>query len=336
MYSIDWKHCYSLRNFPASYDNLLMSETHPTILVADEMHPSLFPMLTEAGFAFDYQPAITRAELLDRLGPFEGLIIRSKTTVDKALLDCAPNLRFIGRAGAGLDLIDLDEVERRNIAVFHAGAGNRDAVAEHVVGMLLALLNNIVRADGQVRRGIWDREGNRGYELGCLTVGIVGYGNNGQATARRLSGFGCRVLCYDKYRTDYADAYATCATMEQMRAQSDVISLHIPLTDETRLWINDAWIERMARPFYLVNASRGEIVSLAALVRGLESGKVRGTCLDVLENEKLAKLTLEQQASFDYLRQSDRVILTPHIAGWTHESYVRINEVLVAQIIGQG
>lgn len=308
-----------------------MSETHPSILIADEMHPSLFQMLTDAGFRFDYQPTITRPELLDRLEPFEGLIIRSKTSVDKAMLDRAPNLRFIGRAGAGLDLIDLEAVEQRGIAVFHAGAGNRDAVGEQVVGMLLALLANIVKADAEVRRGVWDREGNRGYELGSMTVGIVGYGNNGQATARRLSGFGCRVLCYDKYRTNYGDAFAQAVSLETILDKADVISLHIPLTDETRLWVNEDWIVSVCKPFYLLNVARGEIVSLSALVRGLESGKVRGACLDVLENEKLNTLTSEQQAAFDYLRNSNKVILTPHVAGWTHESYVRINEVLVGQ-----
>ncbi|WP_019988307.1 2-hydroxyacid dehydrogenase [Rudanella lutea] len=313
-----------------------MSETQPTILIADEMHPSLFPMLTEAGFQFDYQPTISRAQLLDQLAPFDGLIIRSKTTVDEALLQQAPNLRFIGRAGAGLDLLDLDAVAQRGIAVFHAGTGNRDAVGEQAVGMLLALLTNVVRADAEVRRGIWDREGNRGYELGSLTVGLIGYGNNGQATARRLSGFGCRVLCYDKYRTDYSDAYATETAIEAIQNEADVLSLHIPLTGETRMLINDAWIERMAKPFYLMNVARGEIVELAAVVRGLESGKVRGAALDVLENEKLAKLTPDQQATFDYLRGSDRVILTPHIAGWTHESYVRINRVLVDQFVQAG
>ena len=162
-----------------------MSETRPFILIADEMHPSLFPMLTEAGFGFAYQPTITRAELLEQLTPFDGLIIRSKTTVDEPLLQQAPNLRFVGRAGAGLDLIDLEAVTKRNIRIFHAGEGNRDAVGEHAVGMLLALLANIIRADAEVRRGIWDREGNRGYELGSMTGGIIGYGNTGQATARR-------------------------------------------------------------------------------------------------------------------------------------------------------
>ncbi len=310
-----------------------MSQNHSSILIADEMHPSLFTMLDDAHFSYVYQPTITRAELLEQLAPFGGLIIRSKTTVDEQMLSQAPNLRFIGRAGAGLDLIDLEATERRGIQVFHAGAGNRDAVAEHTVGMLLALLANILKADREVRQGIWDREGNRGYELGSLTVGLVGYGNNGKATAQRLSGFGCRVLAYDKFLTNYGDAFVEEATMDHLMAEADVFSLHVPLTDETRLMINDAFIERVARPFYLVNIARGEITSLAALVRGLERGKVRGVCLDVLENEKLAKLTPDQQTAFDYLRQSDRVILTPHVAGWTHESYRRINEVLVKQLV---
>lgn len=309
-----------------------MSEIHPAILIADEVHPSLFAMLTDAGFQFDYQPAITRVELLERLFAFNGLIIRSKTTIDEPLLQRAPNLQFIGRAGAGLDLIDLEAVTKRGIRVFHAGEGNRDAVGEHAVGMLLALLANIVRADAEVRRGVWNRESNRGYELRSMTVGIIGYGNNGSATARRLSGFGCRVLCYDKYRTNYGDSYAQAVSVEQLMNEADVISLHIPLTDDTKQLVDDTWIAHISKPFYLMNVARGEIVSLAALVRGLESGKVRGACLDVLENEKLAKLTPEQQTAFDYLRHSDKVILTPHIAGWTHESYVRINEVLVRQL----
>lgn len=309
-----------------------MSQTTRSILIADEMHPSLFGMLTEAGFQYDYQPKITRPDLIERLADFEGLIIRSKTTVDDDLLQHAHQLRFIGRAGAGLDLLDMAAIERRGIQVFHAGAGNRDAVAEQVVGMLLALLTNLLKADREVRQSIWDREGNRGYELGSLTVGLIGYGNNGQATARRLSGFGCRVLAYDKFRANYSDAFAQEASLNQIRAEADVLSLHIPLTSETRYLINDTFIRDFAKPFYLINIARGEIVSLESVVNGLKSGKIRGACLDVLENEKLKTLTPDQQTAFDYLRQSDRVVLTPHIAGWTHESYVRINEVLVAQL----
>jgi len=310
-----------------------MSSNTPSILIADEMHPSLFTMLTDAGFGYDYQPGITRAELLTTLAPYNGLIIRSKTTVDAELLSQAPNLTFIGRAGAGLDLIDLAETEKRGIRVFHAGEGNRDAVAEQAVGMLLVLLTSIGKADREVRQGIWDREGNRGYELGSMTVGIIGYGNNGQATARRLSGFGCRVLTHDKYRANYGDAFAEEATMARIMADADVLSLHVPLTDDTRMLIDDAFVARMQKPFYLLNVSRGEVASLSAVVRGLESGKIRGAGLDVLENEKLARLTPDQQTAFNYLRQSDRTVLTPHVAGWTHESYVRINEVLVRQMV---
>ncbi|MBC3787742.1 NAD(P)-dependent oxidoreductase [Spirosoma utsteinense] len=309
-----------------------MSQTLPAILIADEMHPSLFNLLSEAGFTYTYQPRITRAELIQQLEPYAGLIIRSKTTVDAELLSQAPNLRFIGRAGAGLDLIDLETTGRLGIRVFHAGEGNRDAVGEQAVGMLLALLTNLLRADREVRQGIWDREGNRGYELGSLTVGLIGYGNNGSATARRLSGFGCRALAYDKYLTNYGNQYAQEATLEQIQAEADVLSLHVPLTDDTRMLVNDEFIDQFAKPFYLMNVARGEIVALSAVVRGLESGKLRGACLDVLENEKLSKLTPAQQQAFDYLRQSDRVVLTPHIAGWTHESYIRINEVLIRQL----
>lgn len=311
-----------------------MFQNQPAILIADEMHPSLFAMLDKAGFLYDYKPAISRAELMASLAPYAGLIIRSKTTVDEELLSQAPNLRFIGRAGAGLDLIDLDAVKRRDIAVFHAGEGNRDAVAEHTVGMLLALLANILKADREVRQGMWNREGNRGYELGNLTVGLIGFGNNGRATAQRLSGFGCRVLAHDKFLTHYGGTLAQESTMAEIMAEADVLSLHIPLTDDTRMMVNDAFIDQFAKPFYLINIARGEIVSLEAVVRGLQRGKIRGACLDVLENEKLTKLTPVQQAAFDYLRQSDRVVLTPHVAGWTHESYMRINEVLVRQIQG--
>ena len=309
-----------------------MSTNQAAILIADEMHPSLFAMLDEAGFTYTYQPAIDRPTLLTVLAPFEGLIIRSKTRIDAELFNAAPKLRYIGRAGAGLDLIDVNEATTRGVRVFHAGEGNRDAVAEYVLGTLLTLFRNLLRADRQVRRGVWDREGNRGIELMGKTVGLFGYGNNGQATAQRLSGFGCRVLAYDKFCENYGDDYATETTPDQIMAEAEIISLHVPLNDDSRRWVNDDFVAKMAKPFFLVNASRGEVVSLDAVMNGLQSGKIRGACLDVLENEKLKTLTPAQQTTFDYLRQSDQVILTPHIAGWTHESYVRINEVLVRQL----
>jgi D-3-phosphoglycerate dehydrogenase len=303
----------------------------PRLLIADEMHPSLFGMLDAAGFAYDYQPAIQRPELLAVIGPFEGLLIRSKTPVDAAFLEKATRLRFIGRAGAGLDLIDEDACRRRGIRVFAANEGNRDAVAEHVLGMLLALLNHLHTADREVRQKIWRREANRGTELGGKTVGLLGYGNNGRAFARRLSGFNVRVLAYDKYATvDGPDAEP--APLERIFAEADVLSLHVPLTDETHRWIDAAFIERMNKPFYLLNAARGEIAVLADVLAGLLRGKLLGAALDVLENEKLAQLTPEQEATFDALAALPNVIFSPHVAGWTHESYVRINEVLVEKI----
>jgi D-3-phosphoglycerate dehydrogenase / 2-oxoglutarate reductase len=302
------------------------------ILIADEMHPSLFAMLNAQGWQYDYRPDFRRNDIMGHLAEYDGLIIRSKTRIDEELLTQAERLRFIARAGAGLDLIDTEATERLGVKLFHAGTGNRDAVAEHTVGMLLMLFNNLSKADREVRQAIWDREGNRGVELMGKTVGLIGYGNNGSATARRLSGFRCRVLAYDKYRDSYGDKFAEEASLEEIQEQADVLSLHIPLTDITRGMVNEEFIEAFRKPFYLVNVSRGEVVNHRAVVEGMKQGKVLGACLDVLENEKLSQLSNPQQECFDYLRTSPKVVLTPHIAGWTHESYIRINEVLVEQL----
>ncbi|MDQ6481491.1 NAD(P)-dependent oxidoreductase [Dyadobacter sp. LHD-138] len=302
------------------------------ILIADSMHPSLFNMLEAQGWDFAYHPEYRREDIVHALPDYEGLFIRSKTFVDRVVMQHAKKLRFIARAGAGLDLIDLDVAKELGIEVFHAGEGNRDAVAEHMLGMLLGLLANIVKADKEVRNGIWDREGNRGVELMTKTVGLIGYGNNGGATAKRLSGFGCKVLAYDKYRDHYGDQFAQEASLEDIMREADIVSLHVPLTDETKYLIDEKFIEGFAKPFYLMNLSRGKVANLHAVVEGLKSGKIIGACLDVLENEKLKTLTEAQQAVFDFLIHSNRVVLTPHIGGWTHESYVRINEVLLRQI----
>lgn len=301
-------------------------------LIVDSMHPSLFEMFDQYHWPYSYQPHLNRTEILEIIADFEGLIIRSKTPIDETFLTHAPRLRVIARAGAGLDLIDLDATEKRGISVFAANEGNRDAVAEHTVGMLLGLFANINKADRQVRQGTWQREQNRGIELMGKTVGLIGYGFNGSATAQRLSGFGCRVLAYDKYLSQYGDGFAEEASLEDIKQQADIISLHVPLTDETRCMIDDRFVAQVSKPFFLVNIARGEIVSLDAVVQGLQGGKIRGACLDVLENEKIGQLTPSQQRAFDYLCASDKVILTPHIAGWTHESYAKINDALVKQL----
>jgi D-3-phosphoglycerate dehydrogenase len=302
------------------------------ILIADEMHPSLFGMLNEPGWDVDYRPHFTREDIIAAIPNYNGLILRSKTVIDESVLQHAKNLKFIARAGAGLDLIDQKAVEGRNIRLFHAAKGNRDAVGEQAIGMLLGLFANVFRADQQVRNGIWDREGNRGIELMDKTVGIVGYGNNGTAMATKLSGFGCKVIAYDKYRNRYGDQFAKEVALSNIMQDADVLSLHVPLTAETRHLVNSQFIENYSKPFFLINISRGEVVDLEAVVEGLKSGKIRGACLDVLENEKLDQLTPAQKATFDYLRTSDRVVLTPHIAGWTQESYIRINEVLAKEL----
>jgi D-3-phosphoglycerate dehydrogenase len=302
------------------------------ILIADAMHPSIMPMLEEKGFTADYLPKIQRSEIIDALQHYHGMIIRSKTHVDEALLAKANNLQFIARAGAGLDLIDLEAVSRRNIQLFNAPEGNRDAVAEHAIGMLLCLFNKLHTANQQVRNKVWDREGNRGVELGGKTVGLIGYGNMGRAFARRLSAFGCKVLAFDKYLTGFSDAYTQEVAMEELFEKCQVLSLHVPLTPETNKLVNTDFINHFSHPFYIINTARGEIITLNTLQEGLQSGKVLGACLDVLENEKLQTLTPVQQAAFSYLASSEQVLFSPHVAGWTHESYVRINEVLVEKI----
>jgi D-3-phosphoglycerate dehydrogenase / 2-oxoglutarate reductase len=301
-------------------------------LIIDPMHDSLFAMLKAIGWQPDYQPSITRDEIRRIHAGYEGMIVRSKTTIDSDLLGEHPTVRFIGRAGAGLDNLDLDYLSHKKIHVLHAAEGNRDAVGEFAVGMLLSLMRNIPRADAEVRNSIWEREGNRGGELMEKTVSLIGYGNMGQAFARRLSGFGCKILAYDKYKTGYGSPFCEESDMERVFKETDILSLHIPLTEETRGMVSDDYLNRFKKNIILLNTARGEIIPLSALAGAIESGKVRGAALDVLENEKINKLTPEQQQSFDYLRSKSNVIFTPHIAGWTYESHLKINVALVEKI----
>jgi D-3-phosphoglycerate dehydrogenase / 2-oxoglutarate reductase len=303
------------------------------ILITDDMHASIIPMLEEIGFTPDYRPDIKRPEILSIIANYEGLLIRSKTKIDAEFLAHCTNLKFIGRAGAGLDLIDIEEVTKRNIQVFAANEGNRDAVAEQTMGMILCLFNKINIADNQVRNKIWLREENRGVELSGKTLGIIGYGYMGKALAQRLLGFDVRVLAHDKYNPVPEDEFfAKPATMEQIYEEADIVSLHVPLTEETRLMVNEDFINHFKTDFYLINTSRGEVASVKAILEGLDSGKIKGACLDVLENEKMDKLNIEQEELYTQLFQKQNVILTPHIAGWTHESYQKINQVLVEKI----
>jgi D-3-phosphoglycerate dehydrogenase len=301
-------------------------------LIIDPMHDSLFAMLKAIGWQPDYQPAITRHEIKQIHTGYEGMIVRSKTAVDSDLLGERPTLKFVGRAGAGLDNLDLGYLSQKKIQVLHAAEGNRDAVGEFTAGVLLSLLRNIPKADAEVKNDTWEREGNRGEELMEKTVSLIGYGNMGQAFARRLSGFGCKILAYDKYKTGYGNAFCTEADMDLIFKETDILSLHIPLTEETRAMVSNDYLNRFKKSIILVNTARGEIIPLSALASAIERGKVRGAALDVLENEKINKLSPEQQQSFNYLKSKANVIFTPHIAGWTYESHMKINVALVEKI----
>lgn len=304
------------------------------VLIVDDMHPSILPMLEEIGFFPDYQPNIQRAEILDIIKNYEGLLIRNKTKVDKEFLLHTPKLEFIGRAGAGLDLIDSQEVEKMNIRLFAANEGNSDAVGEHTLGMILSLFNKINWADAEVRQKIWLREANRGIELMGMTVGIIGYGNMGQAVSQRLKGFGVEVLAYDLYKKDFGSELVKEATMEEIFEKTDVLSLHVPLTNKTRTLVDEAFLAKFKKDIFLVNTSRGEVASVRAVLNALKSGKLRGACLDVLENEKMHQFNInsEQEIMYNELFAMKNVIFTPHVAGWTKESYYKINQVLVNKI----
>lgn len=309
-----------------------MAQANRKVLIIDRMHESISPLLEDAGFVPDYQPNITPDEVHKHINEYAVLLLRSKMPVDAALLDKAKDLRVIGRAGAGLDQIDLEAVKARGIQLIHAPEGNRDAVAEHTVGMLLALLINLQKANAQVREGLWDREGNRGYELMGKTVGLIGFGCMGQAVAERLSGFGCQVMAYDKFRKGFGSDKVAEVSLEQLQNEADIVSFHIPLTAENRALVDETYIDRFRKDIFLINTARGEILPLDVLRNGLESGKIRAAALDVLENEKLNQLSSKQQQNFDYLVGSSQVILSPHVAGWTHESYQKINQVLVSKL----
>jgi D-3-phosphoglycerate dehydrogenase len=301
-------------------------------LVADVMHESLFPMLKEIGWEADYQPSISRAQLKAIHEEYDGIILRSKTFVDRDLLGEHPKVRFIGRAGAGLDNLDLEYLAEKGIHVLQASEGNRDAVGEYAIGTLLSLMRNISKADAQVKSAYWDREANRGEEIMGKTIGIIGYGNMGQAVAKRLAGFQCNVIAYDKYKSDFSDQYCKEVSMETIVTETDILSLHVPLTVETKAMVNKEYLMRFRRKIILINTARGEIVALSDLSQLMVDGRVRGAVLDVLENEKLDTLTPGQMVAFNSLRKMSNVIFTPHIAGWTFESHVKINVALVQKL----
>ncbi|MEJ8755759.1 NAD(P)-dependent oxidoreductase [Pontibacter sp. H259] len=302
------------------------------VLIIDEMHPSIFPMLESIGVEVDYRPTIKPIEVCEALAGFDGLIVRSKMRITAETIKHADKLKFVARAGAGVDNIDAEALEARGIALLAANEGNRQAVGEFTLGLLLSLTRNIARGDREVRNKVWLREENRGEEIGGRTVGIFGYGNMGQSFARVLQGFGCRILAYDKFAPEKVSVPAEQVVMEVIQAEADVVSFHIPYIPENYNFADDAFFSGFRKPIWFLNTSRGEVVDQTALVKHLKKGTLKGAALDVLENEKLHALTQEQQANYNYLVEAQNVVLTPHIGGWTHESYIKINEVLVQKI----
>jgi D-3-phosphoglycerate dehydrogenase len=266
----------------------------------------------------------------------EGIVIRSRFPMDANLLDAAPDLKFIARSGAGMENIDLEYCAKRNIQLFNAPEGNRNAVGEHALGMLLALLNNLVIADAEVRSGKWDRKGNRGIELDGKTIGIIGYGNNGNAFAKKLRGFDVQILAYDKYKQDFGNEFVKESSLEELYSNADVLSFHIPQNEETLFWANDTFFESIQKPFFLLNLSRGKIVQTKALLDAIENGKVLGAGLDVLEFEKSSFENFfdgNMPEAFQQLLASKKVILSPHVGGWTNESYFKLSDVLADKIL---
>ncbi len=304
----------------------------PKILITETIHECIIPMLEDIGYEVHYKPKIDRQGILDTLENYTGIIIRSKTPADRELIAAGKNLKFLGRSGAGMDQVDMEFAKSQNIALLNAPEGNRDAVAEHVLGMLLNLINHMRKSDIEVRQRIWDREGNRGVELKHRTFGIIGYGFMGEAVSKRLTGFGCNVIAYDKYKKGYGSDLVEEVSLEEFQERADIVSFHVPLTPDTKFYVNDDFIEKFHKNIILINTSRGEIIPLQSLVKFLKSGKIIAAGLDVLENEKMAKLTESQDALMAELSTMENVLFTPHVGGWTVESYIKISETLGKKI----
>ena len=305
------------------------------VLFIDSTHPSLREGLEKIGFRCDYFPGFQRDDFKKIIGEYEGIIIRSKIKMDREMLSAACKLEFIGRVGAGMENIDVAFAEKQGIRCLNAPEGNRSAVGEHAIGMLLMLFNNLKKGDAGVRRGLWLREENRGLEIEGKTVGIIGYGNTGSAFAEKLGGFDARVLAYDKYKSGFSNRFVTEVSLEDIFEQTDILSLHVPLTDETRYMVNNDFLNKFSKKIWLINTSRGEVVKTGDVVMALKSGKVKGACLDVLEYEGLSfenRNADKFPKAFSELIQMQNVIFSPHVAGWTYESNLKLAATIVKKI----
>lgn len=305
-----------------------------SVLIADDFHPALMEKLEMAGISFSYEPELTRQGILAQLeSGTKCLVIRSKTNVDQQLLKAGKNLKLVARGGAGMDNIDTETADTMGIVCVNAGEANSDAVGEQTIGMLLSLLHNIAKSDAEVRKNIWDREGNRGNELNGKTVGIIGYGNTGSAVARKLLGFGVQVLAYDKFKKGFSSEHVKESTLDEIFELADIVTFHIPLDRHTKNIINSDFLQQFVRNIFLLNLSRGGILNTRDVLKFLNEGKILGFGADVLENENPVAMGVSDRIWFDELIQKKNVVLTPHIGGWSVQSYEKISQVLAEKII---
>lgn len=306
------------------------------ILLIDSNHNILHETLQNAGFHCDLFWDKKADELKKLIPEYDGLVIRSKFKITRDIIDSTTKLKCIGRAGAGMENIDVAYAESKGIMCVHAPEGNADAVAEHALGMLLMLFNNLKKADDEVRKGMWLRHENRGVEVFGKTVGIIGYGNMGSAFAKRLQGFGCKVLVYDKFKKGFGKDYIVETDMNQIYSECDVVSLHIPYNSDNHYVVDETFINSFRKNIYIINTARGKCLKTEALANALKSGKVKGACLDVLEYEAVSFENIDVATlpePMQYLIKSDKVVLSPHIAGWTHESNYKISKFLAEKMI---
>lgn len=308
------------------------------VLFIDTVHKILEERLTQKGFTCIDGTKWSRDKCIKSLNDIEGVVVRSRFPMDESFLKHAPELKFIARSGAGMENVDLDYTAKNNIICFNAPEGNRNAVGEHALGMLLSLFNNLCRGNTEVSNGIWQREENRGVELEGKTVGLIGYGNNGSAFARKLSGFDVDVIAYDKYRINFSDQYVREVNKDELFEKSDVISFHIPQNEETIFMADKSFFKSFEKPIYVINLARGKIIRTSALLEGLKNKSILGACLDVLEFEKASFekiLITDENPDFKALLEMDNVLFSPHVGGWTNESYFKLSDVLADKILSE-